>query len=675
LVARGGTVKVNVNRGNELDEYKRWNDAVAEFFFNPTRKGHRCFLAVDETTLARIAETHGFTGDPVQSFIATVKDLMPPENLFTGMHSYGIQWDRKRTKEPPLFIGGLGVAVLAATRMGHDPSQGVASHNYYIHLNALLGRPSDAGMPVGFDQLPKLWGLLAEWLNGVWTGRLGLPTAMQMGRQYIGWPISQALVRRADVREFRSLRQRLREFDLEEITAEDVLPFLKRWISEDGAASRLARLLGRQPVQEALLNVAEHLTGVLSEWEAEEQGSGRGETVANLHLYANGFNYTSVSVQLAWRCPPDVEEEVKIRLPDGAFLSYKPRGEWIGVAAAQTKWFQGSSKLECDGRTVISNLSTPLVFVRGDGYGRPGWWVATQREIPLGESCLIIAPPWESAAIRSALTLAQSGWKYHERLGGLPEGWVLFSGVMFTEPPKGVFGSYRSRVLRPWALDGGIRIHHYTWLQNALPRIDAEPDVLLEVVDVGDSVVKTIAGGTDLNGLNLEPGAYTIRGEGVRSRRLVVISPAWPSPRPEHDKSLTYFLGANRTILRVRGALIEGSSALPSPVLLPRNLPQILIGPSIGNVRRIAGPAVAGFVAWTGNFRPTWAIRVKGKKVIEVVPVSDELQVPVPEFGGRRRDRHHWAALIVKGRNRLGKLNPAQREIYAQYLRLAREVD
>ena len=75
----------------------------------------------------------------------------------------------------------------------------------------------------------ELWGGLNEWLSAA-DGRLGLPTAYALSHRYIGLPLSQALVRSADRRQFPLMFHRFGLPPGGEISPADMERLLDSWL-------------------------------------------------------------------------------------------------------------------------------------------------------------------------------------------------------------------------------------------------------------------------------------------------------------------------------------------------------------------------------------------------------------------------------------------------------------
>ena len=125
----------------------------------------------------------------------------------------------------------LAVLTLAAEEMQHD--QDYAGNAYYPRLFRVLkvdGERQQSRLTNAYRRdAEELWGGLNEWLSAA-DGRLGLPTAYALSHRYIGLPLSQALVRSADRRQFPLMFQRYGLPPGGEISPADMERLLDSWL-------------------------------------------------------------------------------------------------------------------------------------------------------------------------------------------------------------------------------------------------------------------------------------------------------------------------------------------------------------------------------------------------------------------------------------------------------------
>ena len=152
-------------------------------------------------------------------------------------------------------------------------SDGLRDTNYYARLTELLGTPEARERwrrPT--ETVPRsCWGSLNRWLEPR-DGERGTPTASQVGpHRYVGIPLSQALIRRAD-------RQRMLRFFTDmglparaQIPDPELERLFSYWIGRDPCPSpRLARLWARDSQR---VRVMEALKASLQSWDGRAEAT------------------------------------------------------------------------------------------------------------------------------------------------------------------------------------------------------------------------------------------------------------------------------------------------------------------------------------------------------------------------------------------------------------------
>src|SRR5262249_10625260 len=131
----------------------------------------------------------------------------------------------------PPVLALLAALTLAAEEMQHDLE--FAGNAYYPRLFRVLqiddGRQRTRLQAAYRKDAEELWDGLNEWLSAA-DGRLGLPTAYALSHRYIGLPLSQALVRAADRRQFPLLFNRYGLTPGGEVPLADMEGLLDGWL-------------------------------------------------------------------------------------------------------------------------------------------------------------------------------------------------------------------------------------------------------------------------------------------------------------------------------------------------------------------------------------------------------------------------------------------------------------
>ncbi|MDT0116506.1 hypothetical protein Q9R20_05825 [Microbacterium sp. PRF11] len=332
----------------------------------------------------------------------------------------------------------LVVLSVAAEQMQADGQ--VAAHNYYARLHDLLDIPADRRSRVQSDyrrHAAALWGSLNAWLEA-WEGERGIPTAYSVGgHEYIGLPLSQAVVRQHDrdgLHEFFSLEglapgARLSPADMEI----GMDPYA---IATPSPLSSHLRTLWKAPG--ARERIVEAACLELEAWSgADSTEIGREGKAASPRLLAFLRTFPRKSVAFGLMLPyrsegPDI---LRFGLVDGE------------VSVPTSVGPGGSTRLSAaEGVSAISLLEERLRGELGDDAGRPferlprrvtplrwddmqGAFVEVER-VSLGDDTLVVAKEDTRDRVETHLAShARPGWVEVQNLGGMPEGWLIYEHV------------------------------------------------------------------------------------------------------------------------------------------------------------------------------------------------------------------------------------------------------
>ncbi len=185
-----------VNHVMSMQRYHKWNQALFRYVLADVPNGGRVFLAIDDDALLEAAEFMQNPPDPeqrVDDFIQAVRQHCVKGGLLR-LRLLEPTPDDGQSSSAPKYLAFLAAMVLAAYRMERTETN--SQTNYFIHLNEILGLPSDSGRPAELAGEERFWLDWAAWLT-----RRGYQPSAQAGEgayKYIRYPISQALLRRRD---------------------------------------------------------------------------------------------------------------------------------------------------------------------------------------------------------------------------------------------------------------------------------------------------------------------------------------------------------------------------------------------------------------------------------------------------------------------------------------------
>ncbi len=178
--------------------YDEWSEALAGDAIAGAARGEAIFLSVDEYTLGRAARAYCrehpqiiLPTNAVADFTSTVRARVVRTGRvelsdLAGQTAGGV----------PRAVTFLGAMVRAATRMAE--TEEMDETNYFRRLREVLDLPAEPGRPKGLETGVEqpLWQAWNTWL----LERQLLPSARggEGSRKFVGYPISQALLRDAD---------------------------------------------------------------------------------------------------------------------------------------------------------------------------------------------------------------------------------------------------------------------------------------------------------------------------------------------------------------------------------------------------------------------------------------------------------------------------------------------
>jgi hypothetical protein len=177
--------------------YSEWNQALIDFAVQGIPRGKYVFLSIDEDTLESIGLSFEIES-PADGWVSDFKQAVRFHCTSRGKITLKrITSPLRDPEDRPRYAGFLAAMVLAAHYMGEDEDTGIHETDYFTHLNRVFDldeNTSRAGLDSGEEI--HLW---EDWQR--WVRSRGLLPSLQAGQgkyKYIGYPISQALLRQSD---------------------------------------------------------------------------------------------------------------------------------------------------------------------------------------------------------------------------------------------------------------------------------------------------------------------------------------------------------------------------------------------------------------------------------------------------------------------------------------------
>ncbi|WP_299091582.1 hypothetical protein [uncultured Microbacterium sp.] len=429
--------------------YDRVRDAIAEELFGSEHAGRPVYALADRSALERIAKSARLEAhDPLEGIAQLVHasiGLEEPGAVPFSAHAAAARRQKSEPLDTPLALPLLVVLSVAAEQMHAEG--GVAAHNYYARLHRLLGTSADQHKRVQSyyrRHAADLWDSLNAWLEA-WEGERGIPTAYTVGgHEYIGLPLSQAVVRQHD-------RDGLHElFTLEGFTpgvrlspADMSIGMEPYALATPSPLSAHLRALWRTAASRERIVDAACLE--LEAWSGAgslEVTAQRAAASTRLLAFLRTFPRKSVAfgLMLPYRSDgPDIirftleEEEVIVPTSVGPGGSTRLSGA-EGVSAVSLLGEELAGELGDDSARPFARLPKRVAPLRWDDL--QGAFVEVER-LSLGEDSVVIAKADARGRVEAHLSAhARPGWKELSDLAGLPEGWLLYEHVQVVSGPS-----------------------------------------------------------------------------------------------------------------------------------------------------------------------------------------------------------------------------------------------
>ncbi|HEY1702312.1 MAG TPA: hypothetical protein VGG75_21610 [Trebonia sp.] len=353
----------------------------------------------------------------------------------------------------PPILALLAALTLAAEEMQHDRE--FAGNAYYPRLFRVLqvndGRQQARLQSAYRKDAEELWGGLNEWLSAA-DGRLGVPTAYALSHRYIGLPLSQALVRAADRRQFPLLFNRYGLTPGGEVSLADMEGLLDGWLGmRPCPVSRsLESLWSRGQARERIASVAavelRSWDGTLPDGVTHDPGHPGGRAASGgvqLACWVRRFPRRSLDISFL----ASFRSQAAPRAVTVLTAAGEPEVDVVPVPGARV---QPMFTSEIDTASLVEGVLRLADPVSGLEVSRFPRRVAAFRHddllnayvecerVQLGEDCLLLVKNDKglTGAVRELLTgVARPGFSEHSTFPGLPDGWVLFTGVQVVSVP------------------------------------------------------------------------------------------------------------------------------------------------------------------------------------------------------------------------------------------------
>ena len=407
--------------GDELNDSEKtsipgslggWQDLLERAFFTPRDVDE---LFIFDLEVSKEGSLHGdsqFIRRALADSVAAALNLASPADVFGSLRERWRQWAVGSRRTPPPNLAVLALTVAAASEMHHDRL--APSHAYYLRLAALLAptaSPDELAalrdrLDQSFDPVAQWWRDLSSWVDAhPSVGRNTIQEHPKWTR--IGYPMSQAIIRRADRMKLTKFFKKLDIAELGIPAPDALVAQLRIWtsISQDLSPTLLAAL--DDPAKSRVL--AEYLHRLASEWDGIVL-TPEGATHLDIRLAIDLDDFTShwVIRMQSDTAPDRLEVEVDGDTVTITRPEYGRYYKWLGAAPAVQATANGPA-LSVRGTGVSGKFIFPtLQPLRMDP---DVGWVSEDDVLPFTQHILLVAPAWQDQ-IESVLdSAARKGWR------------------------------------------------------------------------------------------------------------------------------------------------------------------------------------------------------------------------------------------------------------------------
>lgn len=503
--------------------YNSWNDAIGKFFFNPENADKLVYLQIDSDTLKEIAKSLNIPPEQAEPlFVQLIRSLLasndePLRNIRRQTNQWWTLRDQKPNDYPPC-IGLLAFSVLVASKMYTDKDLGFSSGNYYRHLEDLLNGKWKT-FRTEFQGLDNFWEKLNQWLT---EKNYGIPTASNWkGREHVGYPISQVLLRQVDREKlpsfFQSCGWQPTDPTIQEV---EIREQLQLWAKKSTCKlTKTCQNILKNNDQEAINQISKMVLAEYQKWDGSDiDGEGNPSVQMRLQLevtsqkfrtqlyipaptkFPEGFYTLANGKKYDLKRDPEVPNWFEPLDNDTDLLKPFLQGNPVRI-------YQGKYQLQLPPQKIIP-------FQEDEDIG--GWVSCNQPKFNMLH--IILCHREYKEQVESFLkNFAQSGFQSKTSSQPIFKDWVCFTGVKLIQtPPEELTGEIAiltpSRRIRI-KFEGGLAIKRGVWVRGNEPNLTLDLDhetpepIFVDGLEIALDSSKTL----DLSKLNLEKGKHEIR--------------------------------------------------------------------------------------------------------------------------------------------------------------------
>lgn len=424
------------------EAYGRINDALNEAFFDGRHAGQPVYLVLDTAAREDIASQLGIVASNLEAFICACAgmNLEKRGDPYSGMLSELEAWRKAGMATSPPFTTILFALSHAAAVMGDD---GLAGRNdYYTRLAQVTHLGRQPLMLHGISTEP-LWKGLNEWLlqNNY---ELGRPTAKALNSWvYVGYALSQAIVRAGDREQFHDLFHRFGFSGNEPISQKEMGFYLAHWMNSSRPSPRMKKAWKDRELRERIIEAA---LAELAAWSTSDRrpimGGMKAARATRLSLLANVVEgLMGRKLELRLGRAGDGIQEGPFTL-EGSVHAFHLANDDFGTFATMSPSPLGSNNIGLGQSFTFKQdeevLSWQPRLIVPFALSPSGQWIEVART-SFGAQHVVLVRDANNLPKKVELLLADAAMVQPTKetpsdMRGLPVGWVLYANVQVRQP-------------------------------------------------------------------------------------------------------------------------------------------------------------------------------------------------------------------------------------------------
>ena len=479
-------------------DYSMVNNAANALFFSGAYSNEPIYLDLEDDALDVLAAELSINTAEAEEVIckSVAATLIWGNSNLYSWHLKNLKaWRASGTVDAPPFTALLLVLSLAAERMRADEEY--SANNYYRRLAELLDVYDDTKFELlrsNGKNTEIYWKSLNLWLQRL-DNDLGVPTAAPAHKtwKYVGYALSQSLVRDADRTQMHRMFTNFRLGAGETISPMEMALYLEEWLGHQHSPAWLRRLWANPDLRDKIAQIASE---ELEVWEgAPQQGEVSGLVQGSrITWLATKKTFPKLKLKLYPSLNQSVfsdEDDLTLKIAGselpagvqnllGSDENYLTPPEGVSLQALLGQHFEVvGSKSDA---TVHGKARPVMLLCKVD---EGNHYLEVSRVRSNRKHIILTHEGWTDRVERHLQSYSGAGYLQFDGANHefVPQGWTCFVDVVFDLVPDGAEVEQNLEMLVPFdeiatiqAL-GGMKLGHGLWHKSSPPLINLPPSV------------------------------------------------------------------------------------------------------------------------------------------------------------------------------------------------------